>query len=83
MPLIQVSIAAGRDEDQLRSLVTELTDATVRAIGSRRDAVMVIVTQVEGTHWATGGTTLADKKATREATDGGDGDPGDGRPLVL
>ena len=67
MPLIQVSIGTGRDENQLRALVTELTDATVRAIGARREAVTVIVTQVEGTHWANGGVTLADKKAAREA----------------
>lgn len=67
MPLIQVSIGAGRTDDQVRDLVTELTDATVRAIGARREAVSVIVTQVEGTHWANGGVTLADKKAAREA----------------
>ncbi|MFT4212417.1 MAG: tautomerase family protein [Microbacterium sp.] len=67
MPLIQVSIGTGRDEDQLRTLVTELTDATVRAIGARREAVTVVVTQVEATHWANGGTTLADKKVAREA----------------
>lgn len=71
MPLIQISIGEGRTDDQVRDLVTELTDATVKAIGARRESVSVIVTQVAGTHWANGGMTLADKKAAREAAAAG------------
>ncbi|WP_353808302.1 tautomerase family protein [Agromyces sp. SYSU T00194] len=67
MPLIQISIGEGRTDEQVRTLVTELTDATVRAIGARREAVSVIVTPVPATHWANGGTTIADKRAAREA----------------
>ncbi|KRA23702.1 4-oxalocrotonate tautomerase [Microbacterium sp. Root61] len=67
MPHIQIAIAEGRTDDQLRALVTELTDATVRAIGSNPEAVSIVITQVPGTHWANGGVTLADKKAAREA----------------
>lgn len=77
MPLIQVSIGAGRTDDQVRALMSELTDATVRAIGARKESVMVIVTQVEGTHWASAGETLADKKAAREAAAAADAAPGD------
>lgn len=63
MPHIQISIAAGRTDDQVRDLVRELTDATVRTIGSQREGVTVVVTQVEHTHWANGGVTMADAKA--------------------
>ncbi len=67
MPHIQISIAAGRTDDQVRNLVKELTDATVRTIGTQPDAVSIVVTQVERTHWASGGATIADKAAA-EAT---------------
>ncbi|WP_344063765.1 2-hydroxymuconate tautomerase family protein [Microbacterium pumilum] len=67
MPFIQISIAEGRTDDQVRDLVKELTEATVRTIGSKREAVRIIVTQVSGTHWANGGVTVADEKAAQEA----------------
>jgi len=67
MPHIQISIAEGRTDEQVRTLVAELTDATVRAIGSNPASVSIVVTQVPDTHWASGGVTIADKKAAQAA----------------
>jgi 4-oxalocrotonate tautomerase len=63
MPLVQVSLAAGRSESQIRTLIAELTDATVRALDADPERVTVIVTQVDPAQWARGGATLAERAA--------------------
>ncbi len=59
MPLIQISILEGRTDEQIRELVREVTDATVRTIDACLSDVSVIVTQVPRSHWGEAGVTLA------------------------
>ena len=55
MPLIEVTIVEGRTPDQVRALITGLTDAAVAAVDAPRETVRVVVREVPATHWAAAG----------------------------
>lgn len=63
MPIVQVSLLAGRDEQTLMELADLLTDATARALGSEPDRVRVLITEVPKTKWSVGGRTIAELEA--------------------
>tara|TARA_B100000378_G_scaffold244340_1_gene214612 strand:+ start:72 stop:269 length:198 start_codon:yes stop_codon:yes gene_type:complete len=61
MPIIQVTLVEGRTPEQLRALVSELTDAAVRAIDAPRDSVRVMLYEVPPTHFAAGDVTIQER----------------------
>jgi 4-oxalocrotonate tautomerase len=61
MPFVQISLREGRTPEQLRSLITALTSAVTESLGSPKESVRVVVTEVPGTHWAAGDVTLEEK----------------------
>ncbi|MFI0481448.1 4-oxalocrotonate tautomerase family protein [Actinomadura sp. 9N215] len=61
MPLVQVTLAAGRSPDQIRELISEVHDAVVRSTGTDPARVRVLVHELPPTHWAAGGITLAER----------------------
>ena len=61
MPLIQVQMFTGRTPQQKRDLVRALTDAFVETAGSTPESMDVILTDVEPSDWAQGGTLFAEK----------------------
>jgi 4-oxalocrotonate tautomerase len=61
MPLVQVTMLAGRTADQKRKLATRITDAMVEEAGARREAVVVTFLEVERESYASGGVLMADK----------------------
>ncbi len=62
MPIIEVNLTAGRSPEQLRTLITRLTDAVQDAIGSQRDTIRVIIREVPRTHYAAGDITVAESR---------------------
>ncbi|WP_326567091.1 2-hydroxymuconate tautomerase [Amycolatopsis rhabdoformis] len=64
MPLVQVTLSAGRTPDQVRALISALTTAVTTSIGAPKEAVRVIVSEVPPTHWAAGDVTLAERTPT-------------------
>lgn len=62
MPLVQVNMREGRSAEQIRSLITAVTDAVVDSVGAPKDTVSVIVNEVPGTHWASADVTLEEKR---------------------
>jgi 4-oxalocrotonate tautomerase len=60
MPLIQVSMFAGRTAEQKRAFAQALTEAAVRTIGATPDSVDIIFTDVERGDWATAGRLWSD-----------------------
>ncbi|MEY3253201.1 MAG: hypothetical protein RL227_2174 [Pseudomonadota bacterium] len=60
MPLIQVSMFAGRTAEQKRAFAQALTDAAVRTIGATPESVDIIFTDVERGDWATAGRLWSD-----------------------
>lgn len=63
MPLVEVTLVQGRSPEQLRTLITKLTDAVETAIETPRGNVRVIVREVPATHWAAGDVTIAERAA--------------------
>ena len=61
MPLVQVTMLAGRTGDQKRKLAARLTDAMVEEAGARREAVVVTFQELSKESYASGGVLVADK----------------------
>ncbi|GAA3597510.1 hypothetical protein GCM10022419_095940 [Nonomuraea rosea] len=61
MPLVEVTLSAGRDPAAIRALIHEVHAAVERSIGSPAQSIRVIVREVPRTHWAAGDETLAER----------------------
>jgi 4-oxalocrotonate tautomerase len=63
MPLVEVTLVEGRSPEQLRTLITALTDAVETAVGAPRADVRVVLREVPATHWAAGDVTIAERRS--------------------
>jgi 4-oxalocrotonate tautomerase len=63
MPLIEVTLAEGRNPDQIRAMMHEVHEAVLRTVDTRPEYIRVIVREVPRTHWATGDLTLHEMDA--------------------
>lgn len=64
MPFIDVTLVEGRSPDQLRALVTALTEAAASAVDAPRESIRVVIREVPPTHWAAGDVTIAERRGT-------------------
>lgn len=62
MPLIDISIAKGRSEQQLRSFITAVHQAAVDTVDAADENITVIVREVEHEHWSRGNQTIAERR---------------------
>ncbi len=65
MPIVEVTLTAGRSPEQLRALISRLTDAVGETIGAPRDTTRVILREVPRTHYAAGDVTIAESRGAR------------------
>jgi 4-oxalocrotonate tautomerase len=63
VPLVEVTLGAGRTPGQVRALIHEVHEAVARTVGARSDHIRVIVREVPRDHWATGDVTLSEMDA--------------------
>lgn len=68
MPLIEVTMVEGRTPQQVRALISALTDAAVETVAAPRESVRVVVREVPATHWAAGDVTIAERRTPEETT---------------
>lgn len=61
MPLIRVEMFKGRTDEQKKVLVKELTDSFIKSCGGNRDAVDVIIMDIEQKNWGKAGELYSDK----------------------
>ena len=61
MPVIRVEMFK-RTQEQKRNLAKELTDAFVKTCGGNREAIKILITEVDKKDWASGGVITADKE---------------------
>ncbi len=64
MPFVEVTLAEGRSPEQIRALISGLTQAVVAAVDAPQENVRVVVREVPPTHWAAGDVTIAERTAT-------------------
>ncbi|MFF2520936.1 tautomerase family protein [Streptomyces liangshanensis] len=70
MPLVTVSVAAGRDPATLRACLTAVHEAVRDALGVPDASVRVLLTEVPAALWSAGGVTLEERARA------GGGEPG-------
>jgi 4-oxalocrotonate tautomerase len=63
VPLVEVTLVEGRSAEQLRRLITKLTDAVTEAVAAPRANVRVVLREVPATHWAAGDVTIAERRS--------------------
>ena len=51
-----------RTQEQKRDLARELTEAFIRTCGGNKDAIKILITEVDKNNRASGGVITADKK---------------------
>ncbi len=68
MPLIRVELFEGRSPEQKRELAVALTEATVRTLGCKPDAVDVMFFDVRPSDWATAGVPWNERMANRSGS---------------
>ncbi|GAY18047.1 2-hydroxymuconate tautomerase [Mycobacterium sp. shizuoka-1] len=61
MPLVQVTLAAGRSPEQLRTLISKITAAVAEAVDAPPPNIRVVLYEVPKTHWAAGDVTLQER----------------------
>ena len=61
MPVIRVEMFK-RTQEQKTDLVRELTYAFIRTCGGNKEAIKILITEVDENNWASGGIMTSDKK---------------------
>ena len=61
MPVIRVEMFQ-RSLEQKRELVKELTDSFVKTCGGNKEAIKILITEVDKEDWASGGVLTLDNK---------------------
>jgi 4-oxalocrotonate tautomerase len=77
MPLIEVTLAEGRNPEQIRAMMHEVHEAVLRTVDTRPEYIRVIVREVPRSHWATGDLTLHEMDAAGEQPTQTRRNPGD------
>ncbi|HXX00965.1 MAG TPA: 2-hydroxymuconate tautomerase [Candidatus Acidoferrales bacterium] len=62
MPLVQITMLAGRTADQKRKIAKRITDVLAEEAGARPEAVVIAFHEVSKESYAHGGELMADKK---------------------
>ena len=55
MPLVQVTMIEGRNQDQKEALIREVTDAVARTADAPTEAIRVILYEVPAASWGVAG----------------------------
>ncbi len=61
MPMVQITMLAGRTLDQKRKIAKRITDALVEDGGARREAIVLAFHEVSKESYATAGEMMIDK----------------------
>ncbi len=69
MPLVQVSIAAGRSRVQKDELARQLTRAVCDSLAAPVESVRVILTEVAEENWFASGVSLCERRRPTDAKD--------------
>ena len=59
MPIVQVSILEGRDEQQKAAFAAQVTNAAVETLNVKPEQVRVLITEIQPQNWFTAGKAKA------------------------
>jgi 4-oxalocrotonate tautomerase len=55
MPFVEITLIAGRTDEQKRKLFESVTTAVETSLGAPRESIRVVLREVPAAHWAVGG----------------------------
>jgi len=55
MPIIEINMLEGRDDAKKAELIREVTNTVMRVLGSKPEAVRVLIRDVPHANWGTAG----------------------------
>ncbi|MBT2667275.1 tautomerase family protein [Bacillus sp. ISL-4] len=62
MPIIHIQVLKDRNNEQIKGLIADVTDAAVKNLSVKPEQVRVLVTEISDTHWGTSGITMNELK---------------------
>ena len=61
MPIIQIHMIEGRTNEQKEAVIREVTEAMVRAVGTPKESVRVLIHEMPKQHFGIGGESAKAK----------------------
>lgn len=61
MPLAQITLIEGNDEDRKRDLIARVTEAIAHSLATPAESVRIIITEVPASAWGVGGLSVSDR----------------------
>ena len=61
MPVVTIKMIEGRNDDQKRALVTEVTDAISRTVNAPKENITIIIEEMKKEQYANSGVRASDK----------------------
>lgn len=55
MPIVEISLIAGRSKEMKLALIKAVTDAVETSVGAPRETIRVLLHEIPAEHWAVGG----------------------------
>lgn len=62
MPIVKIEMWKGRNKEQKRKMVKEVTAAIVNSIGCPAESVQIVIEDVDKENWGLGGELAVDKE---------------------
>ncbi|AVV98983.1 2-hydroxymuconate tautomerase [Lactiplantibacillus plantarum] len=63
MPIVHIDLIAGRSQEQLKSLVKDVTDAVSKNTGAPAEHIHVILSEMQKNRYSVGGVLKSDEEA--------------------
>ena len=64
MPIIQIDMLEGRDDDKKRKLIRMVTDAVCDALDAKPETVRIIIREMRAEHYGVAGVSAAERKGS-------------------
>ncbi|MES0856310.1 4-oxalocrotonate tautomerase [Geobacillus sp. G4] len=62
MPIVHIHLLEGRPEEKIKEVIREVTGTISAVLGSPKENVRVIVSEVPKSHWGVAGISMSDKQ---------------------
>ena len=61
MPIVNVKLLEGRSDEQLKDLVSEVTNAVEKTTGADKNAIHVVIEEMKAAHYGVAGVRKAEQ----------------------